>query len=173
MKIEEAIGRIRDHMERHGIGEYPHVKLEEAFETVISIIDRLKSTEPLTVEQLKAMENAEPVWWKSASMWCLAQNGNIITPSGQCYDAKLFPRDFYSFPIAYMDSNEWKPCGEMCGKACWNCDHDADSVWGDGEFCKDCIQYSKWESVVNQYCQRCGRPRTPEAWKMLENRLGR
>lgn len=30
MKPDEAIKRIQDHMERHEIGKYPHVKLEEA-----------------------------------------------------------------------------------------------------------------------------------------------
>lgn len=34
----EAIARILDHMERHNIGEYPHVKLDEAIMLAISAL---------------------------------------------------------------------------------------------------------------------------------------
>lgn len=145
MKIDEAIGRIRDHMERHGIGEYPHVKLGEALEMVIAVIKKLKSTEPLTVEQIKAMENAEPVWWKSASMWCLAQNGNIITPSGQCYDAELYPRDFYSYPLARIDKDDRKPCN-LCSLP-------------NGQPARHLILSETCNGEAN-FCPECGRPIT-------------
>ena len=38
MKREEAIARIQDHMERHHIGEYPHIKLEEALKLAITAL---------------------------------------------------------------------------------------------------------------------------------------
>ena len=38
MTPQEAIGRIRNHMEVHNIGEYPHVKLAEALEMAIKAL---------------------------------------------------------------------------------------------------------------------------------------
>ena len=61
----------------------------------------------------------------------------------------------------------WKPCGEMCRNNCMNCDHNTDELFGDADYCKDCHNYSKWESSVHKYCERCGRPRTEEAWVEL------
>ena len=50
MTREEAIARIKDHMEHHGIGEYPHVKLGEALNMALSAL------RPVSREQL------EKVW---------------------------------------------------------------------------------------------------------------
>lgn len=36
MTPEEAIERIKDHMEVHSMGQYPHMKLKEALEVAIS-----------------------------------------------------------------------------------------------------------------------------------------
>ena len=38
IKREEATNRIKDHMEVHRIGEYPHIKLKEALELAISAL---------------------------------------------------------------------------------------------------------------------------------------
>ena len=38
MTKEEAIARIKDHMERHRIGEYPHIKLAEALNLALSAL---------------------------------------------------------------------------------------------------------------------------------------
>lgn len=38
MSNREAINRIKDHMERHHIGEYPHIHLAEAFEMAIAAL---------------------------------------------------------------------------------------------------------------------------------------
>ena len=38
MTLQEAVGCIRDHMEVHHIGEYPHVKLAEALEMAIKAL---------------------------------------------------------------------------------------------------------------------------------------
>lgn len=75
------------------------------------------------------------------------------------------------YPPAHIDREAWEPCGEWCGKNCMNCDHNADELLGDADYCKDCHYCSKWESSVNKYCERCGRPRTPEAFSELEKRL--
>ena len=38
MTAEEAIKRIRDHMDVHHIGEYPHIKISEALNMAISAL---------------------------------------------------------------------------------------------------------------------------------------
>ena len=46
MDRKEAILRIKDHMEHHGIGKYPHLKLKEALDIAIAALDM--PNEPLT-----------------------------------------------------------------------------------------------------------------------------
>ena len=61
MDRKEAILRIKDHMEHHGIGKYPHLKLKEALDMAIAALS--PPNEPLTLEQLREMDG-EPVWVK-------------------------------------------------------------------------------------------------------------
>ena len=60
MDRKEAILRIKDHMEHHGIGKYPHLKLKEALDMAIAALSQ--PNEPLTLEQLREMDG-EPAWW--------------------------------------------------------------------------------------------------------------
>ena len=83
MTREEAIARIKDHMEHHGIGKYPHIKLKEALEMALSALT------PPTQEQMERV-------WKG---------------------------------------------------------------------CPHCTQTNARQNLGYQYCERCGRPLTPEAWK--------
>ena len=46
MDRKEAILRIKDHMEHHGIGKYPHLKLKEALDMAIAALSQ--PNEPLT-----------------------------------------------------------------------------------------------------------------------------
>jgi hypothetical protein len=41
-EIKEAISRIQGHMDSHGIGYYPHIKLAEAFEMAIAALRRVE-----------------------------------------------------------------------------------------------------------------------------------
>lgn len=59
MDRKEAIFRIKDHMEHHGIGKYPHLKLKEALDMAIAALDT--PNELLTIEQLREMDG-EPVY---------------------------------------------------------------------------------------------------------------
>ena len=59
MDRKEAILRIKDHMEHHGIGKYPHLKLKEALDMAIAALSQ--PNEPMTLEQLREMDG-EPVW---------------------------------------------------------------------------------------------------------------
>lgn len=47
MDRKEAILRIKDHMEHHGIGKYPHLKLKEALDMAIAALSQ--PNEPLSV----------------------------------------------------------------------------------------------------------------------------
>lgn len=79
MTDREAIGRIIDHMAVHHIGEYPHIKLEEALKCAISAleerIDREKN-EPLTIEELRQM-NGQPVWCADLKEWGIVKMDTI------------------------------------------------------------------------------------------------
>ena len=48
MDRKEAILRIKDHMEHHGIDKYPHLKLKEALDMAIEALS--PPNEPLTCE---------------------------------------------------------------------------------------------------------------------------
>ena len=49
MDRKEAILRIKDHMEHHGIGKYPHLKLKEALDMAVSAL------RPVSREQVERM----------------------------------------------------------------------------------------------------------------------
>lgn len=48
MDRKEAVLRIKNHMEHHGIGKYPHLKLKEALDMAIAALS--PPNEPLTCE---------------------------------------------------------------------------------------------------------------------------
>ena len=101
MDRKEAILRIKDHMEHHGIGKYPHLKLKEALDMAIAALSQ--PNEPLTIEQLREME--DPVWCVCKTVegfegfWCLCSHGYILTPARQIFDVKEIPHwVFYRRP---------------------------------------------------------------------------
>ena len=103
MDRKEAILRIKDHMEHHGIGKYPHLKLKEALDMAIAALS--PPNEPLTIEQLREME--DPVWCVCKTVegfegfWCLCNHGYILTPARQIFDVKEIPHwVFYRRPPA-------------------------------------------------------------------------
>ena len=53
MTRKEAIARIKDHMEHHGIGEYPHVKLAEALNMALTAL------RPVSREQVEKVWKGE------------------------------------------------------------------------------------------------------------------
>ena len=70
MNREEAINRIENHMEVHGIGEYPHIALKEALDMAISAlrpvsreqVERIWFREPYTRLETKCGENGDIVY---------------------------------------------------------------------------------------------------------------
>ena len=67
MDRKEAVLRIKNHMEHHGIGKYPHLKLKKALDMAIAALDT--PNEPLTLEQLREMDG-EPAWWDDGEGSC-------------------------------------------------------------------------------------------------------
>ena len=64
MTTEEAIKRIRNHMEVHRIGQCPHIYIGEALTMAITALQEKAEREdpkPLTIEELRQM-NGESVW---------------------------------------------------------------------------------------------------------------
>lgn len=70
MDRKEAILRIKDHMEHHGIGKYPHLKLKESLDMAIAALSQ--PNEPLTLEKLRGMDG-EPVYDYLGQEWYVIQ----------------------------------------------------------------------------------------------------
>ena len=54
--------------------------------------------EPLTLEELREMDEPTPVWWEKAGYWCLCERGFIITPNGNIYEFEENDWIFYRRP---------------------------------------------------------------------------
>ena len=78
MDRKEAILRIKDHMEHHGIGKYPHLKLKEALDMAIAALSQ--PNEPLTQADLNSMDY-DKVWldYGDEGEWALVVNGRIYS----------------------------------------------------------------------------------------------
>lgn len=159
-------------------------KMVDHVADVGNMVDHIPDAEkmvPLTLEQLREMDG-KPVWierigsdsledkeWALVfckEKFCRTSCGNIALFG--CYGIGWLA---YAYPPAHIDLEAWEPCGETCRNNCATCEHNADELFSDADYCKDCHRYSKWESSIHKYCERCGRPRTPEARAMLEKRL--
>ena len=83
MDRKEAILRIKDHIEHHGIGKYPHLKLKEALDIAIAALDM--PNEPLTWDKLGTMiekpvyivemENGKSYW---ALVYTVSDTGTLL-----------------------------------------------------------------------------------------------
>ena len=138
---------------------------------------------PLTIKQLKKMVGM-PVWVECLSPkkyesppvgWRIVEKsimGSIGVWNGDsCFAERDYKKDWIAYTAKRINREKWEPCGELCRNNCMTCDHNADELFGDADYCKDCHGCSKWESSVHKFCERCGRPKTPEAWDELEKRM--
>lgn len=165
MDRKEAVLRIKNHMEHHGIGKYPHLKLKEALDMAIAALS--PPNEPLTLEQLRRMDG-QPVWCRDKDEWFIIELhhpvfGSCVINSDGCYITleKAAKRGFYAHPRAHIDREGWtadwvKHDGYT---ECSKCDYWYDSP--DGE--------EDGDRPV--FCPACGRAMTPEAWAELEKRV--
>ena len=94
MDRKEAILRIKDHMEHHGIGKYPHLKLKEALDMAIAALSQ--PNEPMTLEQLREMDG-KPVWivdvgphkWYGPG-WAIVDRDNCLVRTVKNWNAVFF-----------------------------------------------------------------------------------
>ena len=189
MKIEEAIA-ILENSGWWGVfipittieGRSDEDKLHQAIDMAISV---LRSTQqpgkPLTLEQLREMDG-QPVWCEDVERWALVSVSDagkwkgvpfaLFEKNDARFEWNIEGRELslYSYPPAHIDRSKWEAC-DHCKKACWNCNHNLFAV-KEMTKCDDCVNQSKWEFLAYQnYCPKCGRPLTEEAWVELERRL--
>lgn len=99
MNRKEAILRIKDHMEHHGIGKYPHLKLKEALDMAIAALSQ--PNEPLTCEQLREMDSI-PIWVVDTTInrreWCYWKGGLAYSCEAH---PEYYDPDEYGLWLAY------------------------------------------------------------------------
>ena len=86
MDRQQAIWLIKDHMEHHKIGEYPHILLGEALNMAIAALS--PPNEPLSIEQLREMDG-EPVWVVLVDEKFSGLNGWYLVHHGSAYLARI------------------------------------------------------------------------------------
>lgn len=192
MDRKEAILRIKDHMEHHGIGKYPHLKLKEALDMAIAALSQ--PNEPLTLKQLREMDG-KAAYLPETNCWGLITKNPFVPlftfPDGeQCNAADWYEEvgPAYARPPAHIDREGWeKPCG-MCGGKTTLYQHTNTTklfmnTFGEAATlvteCMACPPYadccmkgiSANSAFKINFCPECGRPLTEEAWAELEKRL--
>lgn len=150
-------------------------KVAEAIEAVAKAVHSATTSEPLTLEQLREMVD-EPVYlyiYDTAldSGWHIIKTvtedkiifrgwNTVYVPIssiGKCFD-------FYAYPPAHIAREKWEPC-HSCDSKCLIC------MINETDKCRRC-KYYKYYLPFYQFCPKCGRPLTDEAWAELEKRLG-
>lgn len=157
-------------------------------ELVVEALRQMPHGEPLTLEQLRDMDG-KPVWCE----WLLPEDKAVesgkwfIVVIGDLTGLKILrPLEFgncfckeeeygetwlaYAYPPAHIDREAWEPC-ECCKPSCKTCANAyAWDTHGKPDVCKKCLCFANFVADDN-FCEKCGRPRTEEAWAMLEKRL--
>lgn len=169
MKPDEAIKRIQDHMERHEIGKYPHVKLEEAFEMAIVALKNQFQQSPLELNQMKQLVGF-PVWFERLdSTNCgrfrviqatdnLVESPQIIVFTDGGYEISA---EYGKTWVAYLYTNI------RIDVETWLSKWERLSTYSE---CKNCGYLA---SEKTNFCPYCGKAMNEEARKILEQRLGR
>lgn len=142
--------------------------------------------EPLTLEQLRKMDG-KPVYFERGKSWGIVSvdsNGRwegvpffVTCKDGVnfIHNIKLRKMKVYAYPPARIDQEKWEPC-EWCGEwmlgDCRPKEQDAGYKLYAG-YCKQVAADDFFEDETEElnYCPRCGRPLTPEAWEELERRV--
>lgn len=60
--------------------------------------NNVPTNEPLTLEELREMDEPTPVRWEKAGYWCLCERGFIIAPNGNIYEFEETDGTFYRRP---------------------------------------------------------------------------
>ena len=100
MTREEAIGRIKDHMIAHHMGEYPHIKIKEALDLALSAL------RPVSREQVEKVWRGE---WIKLSAYRGMEQYKCSKCGQEIYVPEFMGEPIYSFcPMcssAMMDSS--------------------------------------------------------------------
>lgn len=72
--------------------------LNQAMWEITHVPTLTQPNEPLTLEELREMDEPTPVWWEKAGYWCLCERGFIITPNGNIYEFEENDWIFYRRP---------------------------------------------------------------------------
>lgn len=130
---------------------------------------------PLTSEQLQEMVG-KPVWSAKAEEWFLICKKDceylLYDKNGFCISLwDVFDYGLYAQPPARIDREAWKPC-EYCGGDIDDRPFlDSNDLYiGDNGRLMTCDMNSSLCEI--QFCPKCGRPLTPDAWDALEKRIG-
>lgn len=148
--------------------------------------------EPLTLEQLREMLESSEIVGAAVTVLdhgveCCGVLDNDIHEgicvatgaSGNYLKEKDYGKRWvaYAYKPAQVDRSAWEPCefcGEWIGGECTPKEQDAGYTLYAG-YSKQVAVDDFWEDEIEdvQYCPKCGRPLTEEAWKELEQRLER
>ncbi len=147
----------------------------EYYELAVEALSQtLKKGDPLTLEQLREMKGEKVFIYRMKSTEPLEpgtvkQNGDVLGDSGTLAYHELYLETWVAlshYP-GTIDHDKWKAC-ELC-QTCGNCEHNM------GYECSQEMEMGKPNCgkfvPANNYCWKCGRPLTPEAWAKLEKRL--
>lgn len=143
-----------------------------AVERTETKLDLKKLGEPLTLEQLRKMDG-KPVWSAKHKEWFLIcerpSRYMMYDRNGFCLPVQdVIDYGLYAYPPAHIDREVWEPC-ELCSG------DKLDGVgFGDRFGLRIYLNGGNGKPPENerfQYCPKCGRPLTEEAWAMLENRF--
>ena len=93
-------------LEKNCENQYTRMAVFGIMQSMPTVDYQKTPNEPLTLEQLREMDEPTPVWWKRAGFWCLCERGFIIAPNGNIYEFEETDGAFYRRP----------PEGEVDGK---------------------------------------------------------
>ena len=188
MDRKEAVLRIKNHMEHHGIGKYPHLKLKEALDMAIAALSQ--PNEPMTLEQLREMDG-EPVWIVEHPDWghweLSADAEDYIAdrdqdlyglkhddPAGQC-GLHVLGWLAYRRPPEGGEINKItvvQYLGRLEDVALRPVSREqVEKVFPGCEKCRNQANWPSWIEKGFVYCPKCGTPLTSWAWEKQVERL--
>lgn len=188
MTNEEAIEILQ---EEHDWVQEPCYVIN-AIKKAIAALSDVKTSEPLTIEQLRKMDGMpvslvfdfelEPMIALveySEDDDCITMTNNLGGRSEFYSDEELRESGIkaYAYHPAHIDLEAWEPC-ELCCRL-----GEVDPCYKDGCFKENapkcdfrCDKFLDWRADTKKlagamFCPKCGRPLTPEARAMLDMRL--
>lgn len=100
--IQPIIEEIKSSLDISSYSEHDK-GFDDGLEYVLDLIEKAPTltqpNEPLTLEELREMDEPTPVWWKKAGYWCLCERGFIIAPNGNIYEFEENNWTFYRRPL--------------------------------------------------------------------------